>query len=52
MDQLVNPPLQKSWTPNHENGFQEIAAPGGATENYAPVTDSVTPAEAAANPYE
>ncbi len=52
MDQLVNPPLPKSRTPNHKNGFQEIAAPGGATKNYAPVTDSVTPAAAAANPYE
>ncbi len=50
MDQLVNPPLPKSQTPNHENGFQEIAAPGGATENFAPVTDPVTPAAAAANP--
>ncbi len=50
MDQLVNPPLPKSWTPNHKNGFQEIAAPGGATENYAHVTDPVTPAVAAANP--
>ncbi len=52
MDQLVNPPLPKSQTPNHKNGFQEIAALGGATENYAPVTDPVTPAAAAANPYE
>ncbi len=52
MDQLVNPPLPKSWTPNHKNGFQEIAAPGGATENYAPVTDPITPAAAAANQYE
>jgi hypothetical protein len=52
MDQLVNPPIPKSWTPNHENGFQEIAAPGGATENYAPEMDTVTPAAATANPYE
>ncbi len=51
-DQLVNPPLPKSQTPNHENGFQEIAAPGGATENYAPETDPVTPTAAAANPYD
>jgi hypothetical protein len=52
MDQLVNPPPPKSWTPNHKNDFQEITASGGATENYAPVTDPVTPAAAAANPYE
>jgi hypothetical protein len=52
MDQLVNPPHPKSWTPNHEKGFQEIAAPGGATENYAPETDPVNPAAAAANLYE
>jgi hypothetical protein len=52
MDQLVNPPLPKSQTPIHKNGFQEIAAPGGATENYAPEMDPVTPAVAAANPYE
>ncbi len=52
IDQLVNPSLPKSRTPNHKNGFQKIAAPGGATENYTPVTDPVTPTAAAANPYE
>ena len=51
MNQLVNPPLPTYRIPNHENGFQEIATPGGATEDYAPETDPVTPAAAAAKPY-